>query len=377
MKKTYVQKLYASDLVTETIEEEVSEREPMNIKTVDDPKLIGFRFYDLEYDKDNQQEAKKTNYSIWYFIGKRWTLEQIEEKYGKRSKFKNLIASMHNLNFNYACQTQLGEFYPIKDEDMTFTEYVNQIGKEKIAKKMYDNLEKHIGEKIIYKSWWYGRHNDGTSILKDVSPFFNIAVDGFWIPFIGYGSAIKSIELEETGEILFYNPYVEDYYDLRTDEELERVERKFYGDRYTDDQKAKREEAKRKREEERKKADEAAKASKPRFIEEGKALVKPETVDEWIKFVDINCDDAYSSCVVKGTLFMMKKFEEGLSFEEADKAVDDEFGLTGFLAGAIAQSLAHFAKQGEEYRQYWNKQFGVEPEEKGTVNPAIINISRK
>ena len=37
----------------------------------------------------------------------------------------------------------------------------------------------------------------------------------------------------------------------------------------------------------------------------------------------------------------------------------------------------YFAKQGEEYRRYWNKQYGIDDsEEKGTVNPAVLTIKK-
>ena len=75
----------------------------------------------------------------------------------------------------------------------------------------------------------------------------------------------------------------------------------------------------------------------------------------------------------------MKKFEEGISFEEAEKQVyNEELGLSGFMAGAAANALSHFAKNGDAYRDHWNKQYGVEEaEEKGTVNPAILSINKK
>lgn len=48
------------------------------------------------------------------------------------------------------------------------------------------------------------------------------------------------------------------------------------------------------------------------------------------------------------------------------------------MAGATANALSHFAKQGEEYRRYWNKQYGIEDsEEKGTVNPAVLTTKKK
>lgn len=76
---------------------------------------------------------------------------------------------------------------------------------------------------------------------------------------------------------------------------------------------------------------------------------------------------------------MMKKMEEGISFEEAEQQVyDEELGLSGFMAGATANALSHFSKQGEEYRKHWNKKYGIEDaDEKGTVNPAVLSIRKK
>lgn len=48
------------------------------------------------------------------------------------------------------------------------------------------------------------------------------------------------------------------------------------------------------------------------------------------------------------------------------------------MAGATANVLSHFIKNGDEYRKHWNKQYGIKnSEEKSTVNPAIINIKKK
>lgn len=48
------------------------------------------------------------------------------------------------------------------------------------------------------------------------------------------------------------------------------------------------------------------------------------------------------------------------------------------MAGATAYALSHFAKNGEEYRKYWNKKYGIEDSEvKGTVNPAVLIIKKK
>ena len=123
---------------------------------------------------------------------------------------------------------------------------------------------------------------------------------------------------------------------------------------------------------------EAAKKDKYSLMREGLALVKPEVADEWLQFVDNNCNDGYSAQVVRAAISMMKKLNEGMSFEDAEQKVyNEELGLTGFLATSTASTLVHFAKQGEEYRNYWNKKFGVEDDGKGTVNPTVLAFKKK
>ena len=74
---------------------------------------------------------------------------------------------------------------------------------------MFENLKKHIGEKVSYKAWFYGAERNETDTLRNVNYFINIETEKAGIPFVGYGAAISSITLEETGEVLYYNPYIE------------------------------------------------------------------------------------------------------------------------------------------------------------------------
>lgn len=115
------------------------------------------------------------------------------------------------------------------------------------------------------------------------------------------------------------------------------------------------------------------------LMREGLTLINEETTEDWLQFADANTNDGYSVFVVKAVISMMKKFEEGISFEDAEKQVyNEELGLSGYMAGATANALSHFAKNGEAYRIYWNKQYGVEVDEvKGTVNPAVLTIKKK
>ena len=93
--------------------------------------------------------------------------------------------------------------------------------------EMMNNLQQHIGEEITYEEWFYGRKLEGNDILIEINPYINVCFNGASIPFIGYGCAIKKLTLTETGEVLFYNPIIEDHYDRRNFEDISLAELQF------------------------------------------------------------------------------------------------------------------------------------------------------
>lgn len=379
IKKSYIEKIYRGLLFSESSIAEVEDRDPM--KVVNDGKMQGFRFYDKEQVVDGEKiyDGERVNFSNWVFFGKRLTLEEVKQQYGKDSKYSTLISNMECNHYNSVCLTQAGSYLPMEEGDMTLDEYISEHDKEKNAIRMFEALKKHIGQSVNYKAWWYGSPENGTDILKNVSYFSNVEIGCMGIPFIGYGSAISEISLTETGEVIYSNPYIESNYDRRKAEDVEELKRKMFGDVIVDKQRSRRIKAEAKREKAMEEANLEAKRLKYTLMKEGLTLVKPETAEEWLQFADNNSNDGYSVFVVKAVISMMKKLDAGISFEDAEQQVYcDELGLSGFMAGATANALSHFAKQGEEYRKHWNKKYGVEDsEEKGTVNPAMLTIKKK
>ena len=378
--KSYVEKIYRGILFSEPSITEVEERDPMKIEN--DGKMQGFRFYDKEFvvDGEKSYDGDKSNFSNWIYFGKRMSLEEIKNQYGNDSNYSILISNMENNNYQYVCHTQAGSFLPMEEGDMTFDELVaaKVQDKESKAKAMFDKLREHIGEDVSYTGWWYGVKQEETAQLRNVTDFINVEIGCSGIPFVGYGAAISSITSKD-GEVLYSNPNIEYGYDRRASEDIFASKRLIFGDRIVDAEVAEKEKQDKEWAEYKEKSDLEAKKMKYTLMKEGLALVKPETAEEWMQFADNNTNDGYSVFVVKAVISMMKKFEEGISFEEAEQQVyNEELGLSGFMAGATANALAHFAKKGEEYRIHWNKQYGVEnAEEKGTVNPAVLSIRKK
>lgn len=378
--KSYVEKIYRGILFSEASISEVEERDPMKIEN--DGKMQGFRFYDKEFVVDGEKsfDGEKSNFSKWIYYGKRLSLDEVKALYGNNPKYSILISNMEGNGYQYVCHTQVGSFLPMQEGDMTFGELVVQKeqDKESNAKTMFHNLKKHIGEEVSYTGWEYGAKVEGTAELKDVVDFKYVQIGDTSRPFIGYGSAISNI-ISKDGIILYSNPFIESKYDVRNLEGIYDAMRLMFGNKIVEDKKKEKEQEERKRTEEKEKMDAEAKEMKYSLMREGLKLVRPEMADEWLKFVDINCNDAYSAAIVKATISMMKKMKKGMPFDKAEEQVyGEELGLTGFMMGATANTLIRFAKQGDEYGRYWNKKYGIEdPDAKEIVNPAVLNIRKK
>lgn len=58
---------------------------------------------------------------------------------------------------------------------------------------------------------------------------------------------------------------------------------------------------------------------------------------------------------------------------QANKDLPEGGGITGFMAGAVAQMVTGCHSRGEEFNASWNKEYGVDNTD-GVVNPAIMTI---
>lgn len=247
-----------------------------------------------------------------------------------------------------------------------------------IDKKVMETLRENVGKRVRVEHVWYGTPQTDEKVLKEVTDFVNIEIEGSGIPFVGYGSAIRKI-IGENEEILYENPIIPLDYDLRRDEEIEKVVAQSFGDEIATERRQKREAEKKGWEAKVASLDAEAKTKTSGFMEEGENLIKPELKDEWKEFVSNNTKDFYSAGVVEASLRVMKTLSEGKSPKKAEAAVYG-MGITGFQMGCVAQAVTHFHPRGEEFRKYWNRQYLSKEEAKkakGVVNPAILTISPK
>ena len=98
-----------------------------------------------------------------------------------------------------------------------------------------------------------------------------------------------------------------------------------------------------------------------------------ELQKEWNGYVEKN-KDSYGRAVIEVIVKVCAELDNGRTPQEAeDKGIKDS-GITGFQAGVMAGVIARFHPRGEEFRIFFNKQYGGTGEEKGTINPAIMTI---
>lgn len=104
--------------------------------------------------------------------------------------------------------------------------------------------------------------------------------------------------------------------------------------------------------------------------------------DEWNKDVELN-KDPYGKCCIDVAREVMRLLDtpEYQDFDthkiicDAEKNIGEE-GITGFMAGCIAQIVVHCHSRGEEFKEKWNKQYDDKPR-KGVINPALITIKER
>lgn len=109
---------------------------------------------------------------------------------------------------------------------------------------------------------------------------------------------------------------------------------------------------------------------------------------DWDKCVENNKDPYGGTCVAVARRVMEILDEEPRDFDthKIISRADDEVkagGITGFMAGCVAQMVSHCHSRGEEFRRKWNLDNQIRDEgEKanesgGVLNPAIITIQEK
>ena len=105
--------------------------------------------------------------------------------------------------------------------------------------------------------------------------------------------------------------------------------------------------------------------------------------EKWNKWVEANKDDGYGNACVDVAREVMRlldtpeyqEFNPHSIICDADENVQAD-GITGFMAGCVAQMVTQCHSRGEEFKVKWNKQYDDKPRE-GVINPALLILKDK
>ena len=126
-------------------------------------------------------------------------------------------------------------------------------------------------------------------------------------------------------------------------------------------------------------------------------IMKLKDKKGWNVYVKTNTDP-YGKCCVDVARRVMELLEEDLTplhegyhpdintphglICKADTDIDGG-GITGFMAGCVAQMVAKCHERGDEFRRVWNKENQINDEgdkaneSGGVLNPALVTVSKK
>jgi hypothetical protein len=227
----------------------------------------------------------------------------------------------------------------------------------------FRNLKDHIGEEIVIE---YGvipnRTEKEEGILKRVNKYSNIVTTEGGTPFLGQYTIINVFDKE--GDVLYNNPLAKELIEIindprenRTiDEVREDIASRCYGQEVGDFIRRKNSEMRRIGEElERSRVDRAQK-NIPKYLKKGKRMIKEDKWDVWEKFVRANTSQGYSAEIVDASVEVMKDLSKGKSLEDACRTLKDS-GASNYSASLIAQTVARFHPQGEEFKKHFQKKY--------------------
>ena len=102
-------------------------------------------------------------------------------------------------------------------------------------------------------------------------------------------------------------------------------------------------------------------------------------IREWTNCEQLNSDPYGKACVDVARRVMELMDDDSIPLEPHDLIcrADNEIGaggITGFMAGCVANMVSTHHTRGAEFRQAWNALYDVQSES-GVVNPAVLTIN--
>lgn len=106
--KHFIEVIFPGLLHCSSSEQEIEERNPNRVELPEGAE--GFRFF------DKNEAEEKINYSGWYYVGKAYTLEEVENLFSEEGK-EQFLKSMRRNNWSCIVKTCQNSCYPLRKND--------------------------------------------------------------------------------------------------------------------------------------------------------------------------------------------------------------------------------------------------------------------
>lgn len=98
-----------------------------------------------------------------------------------------------------------------------------------------------------------------------------------------------------------------------------------------------------------------------------------KAAQQWQDWLQVN-QDPYGFACLEVASKLGKNLDDGMTPADAEKAAVKGSGITGYMMGVVAQAIWTMHPRGDEFKRYFNGEFGADPDANGIVNPAIMTV---
>ena len=217
-------------------------------------------------------------------------------------------------------------------EKVKYSEAEMQTWRE-VAPKMFERLNNYVGDGVQYVYWMLDSKRKSRAILTKVDENDSVMFFRHKLPLIGNKCAVISINSLKTGELLYYNPFVDvaDYLEKTSDEIMELREKLFSNHECEQD-------------------DLESKIDKYLLVRGGTLVVKPELVEEWYQYVEENEKIGFNQ-VTEIVLNCLQRLQQEAFCGEVFKIYAKQ-EMEKDIMDAINDGVVYFSSRGQEYENY-------------------------
>jgi hypothetical protein len=225
--------------------------------------------------------------------------------------------------------------------------------REERAKQMFRELRKYIGKEVEVTFVKNGNVVKYKGLLREMRDFLYVDINSFRLPFIDLGVAIMSITRND--RVLYYNPFIKDYYigrdgekeliseemfglgKIKSEDAIEAAYQKKHPEKYTDG------------------FLERHRRDLQTYIDEGLSYIEDEELKkEWRSACIASGFSFEGAALLQRTVEMMRLLARANNCEEVIETFKEKYHMPIEELAQVVKKAAYYSSRGEVLETYWN-----------------------